>query len=76
VATKANVTTIAEKIDTVAKTLLQKLKNSIRTIEGVDQTNAQDAITTVRNLYSLRSRQAAILARKDIKIDAERIHMG
>jgi hypothetical protein len=33
-------------------------------------------IQTVKNLYSMRSRQAAILAEKDIKVDAERIHMG
>ncbi len=45
-------------------------------IEGVDQTKAGDVLTTIKNLFSLRSRQSAILAKKDIKIDAERIHMG
>ena len=71
-----DVQTFADTVQTVAGQLLQKLKNSIRLIEGVDQTRAQDVITTVKNLYSLRSRQAAILAKKDIKVDAERIHMG
>ncbi len=76
VAEISNIQTIADSVQTVAGNLLQKLKNSIRTIEGVDQSQATDVISTVKNLYSMRSKQAAILARKDIKMDAERIHMG
>ncbi len=76
VAKISHVQTIAATVETVADHWLQKLKNSFRLIEGVDQQRARDVIHTVKNLYSLRSRQAAILAKKDIKIDAERIHMG
>lgn len=72
----SHVQTIAHTVETVAEHLLQKLKNSFRQIEGVDQSKVGDAIYTVKNLYSMRSKQAAILAKKDIKIDAERIHMG
>lgn len=70
------VQTIADTVETVAVNWVQKLKNSFRMIEGVDHKRAGDAIHTVKNLYSMRSKQAAILAKKDIKIDAERIHMG
>ena len=76
VAKFGNVQTFADTIETVAGNLLQKLKNSIRLVEGVHQSRAGDVISTVKNLYSLRSRQAAILAKGDIKMDAERIHMG
>jgi hypothetical protein len=72
----SNVQTIADTVETVASNLLQKLKNSFRQIEGVDQLKTQDSIHTVRNLYSMRTTQAAILAKKDIKVDGERIHMG
>ena len=68
--------TFAKSIDTVAGRFTQRLKNSFRQIEGVDQTRAGDVLTTIRNLFSLRARQSALLAEKDIKIDAERIHMG
>jgi len=68
--------TYAGTIETVAGNLLQKVKNSVRLIEGVDQSRSRDAIHTVKNLFSLRSNQAAIVAKKDIKVDAERIHMG
>ncbi len=66
----------ADSIDTVAGRLTQHLKNAFRIIEGVDQTKAGEMLTTIKNLFSLRSRQAAVLAKKDMKIDAERIHMG
>ena len=72
----SSLSTFAKSIDTVADRLSQKLKNSFRMIEGVDQTKAGDVLTTIKNLFSLRSRQSAILAKKDIKIDAVRIHMG
>ena len=68
--------TFANSVETIADNMLQKLKNSIRLIEGVDQNRAMNVISTVKNLYSLRSKQAAIIAKKDIKVDAERIHMG
>jgi len=71
-----NIQTVAHSLETVAEHWLQKLKNSFRQIEGVDQLKTKDSIHTVQNLYSMRSKQAAILAKKDIKIDAERIHMG
>ena len=72
----SNVQTYADTVETVVDNMLQRLKNSIRFVEGVDQTKSRDFICTVKNLYSMRTKQAAILARKDLKIDAERIHMG
>jgi hypothetical protein len=76
IARVSNVQTYSDTLETVAGNLLQKLKNSFRLIEGVDQSRSRDVINTVENLYSMRSTQTAILAKKDIKIDAERIHMG
>lgn len=72
----SGLTVFAKSLDTVADRVSQKLKNSFRVIEGVDQTRAGDVLTTIKNLFSLRSRQSAIIAKKDIKIDAQRIHMG
>jgi len=72
----SSLTIFAKSIDTVADRWTQRLKNSFRMIDGVDQTRAGDVLTTIKNLFSLRARQSAILAKKDIKIDAERIHMG
>ena len=76
VANISNLKTYADTVETVAGNFMQTLKNSFRVIDGVDHSRAKDVIQTVKNLYSMRSRQAAILAEKDIKMDAERIHMG
>ncbi len=72
----SRVTTFSKSIDTIADRVSQKLMNSFRLIEGVDQTKAGDVLTTIKNLFSLRSHQSAILSKNDIKIDAKRIHMG
>ena len=71
-----NVQVFVRSLETVAEHWLQKVKNSFRQIEGVDQLKTKDSLHTIENLYSMRSKQAAILAKKDIKMDAERIHMG
>ncbi len=63
-------------LETVATHWLQKLKNSLRQIDGLDQLKTRDSLHSIDNLYSMRAKQAAILAKKDIKMDAERIHMG
>lgn len=76
VAKVRHIRTIANRVETVADHWLQKLRNSLRQVEGVDQLKTRDSIHTIKNLYSMRSRQAAILAKNDIKVDAERIHMG
>jgi hypothetical protein len=71
-----NIQTFAETLETVATHWLQKLKNSLRQIDGLDQLKTRDSLHSIDNLYSMRAKQAAILAKKDIKMDAERIHMG
>ena len=70
------VQTFAERLETVAGHWLQKLKNSFRQVDGVEQVRVRDSMHEVKNLHSLRARQSVMLAKKDIRMDAERIHMG
>ncbi len=67
---------ISRSIETVADRSVSSFKFAMKNVSGLDQTKAGEMIHTVKNLFSLRSRQAAILAKKDIKVDAQRIHMG
>jgi len=67
---------ISKSIETVADRSISSFKFALKNVEGLDQTKAGDVISSIKNLFSLRSRQAAILAKKDIKVDAQRIHMG
>ncbi len=66
----------ADTVDTIAESLTQRTKNFFRWVEQVEQITAGDMLQTVRNLLNVRSRQAIITAKQDVKIDAERVHMG
>jgi len=67
---------IAKVFHFLTDTLTQHIKNSFKVVEGVDQLKSLNYMQTVDKTLSIRSRDAVITARKDIKIDGERIHMG
>ena len=60
----------------VTERLTQRIKNSFKTVEGLDQQTSLNFLQTIGKTLSIRSRDAVITARKDVKIDGERIHMG
>ncbi len=67
---------ISGQVENIADHLVQRFKNVFRCVSQVDHSRSREVIQDVENLYALRSKQATILAKSDIKIDAERIHMG
>lgn len=66
----------SDMINIISKQVLQKFKNYIRQSEEMDQVKAGNMTRKVDGLYSMSSENAIILSEKDIKIDAEHIHMG
>lgn len=66
----------AEHAETTAGTLIQRIRDSLKIIERIEQVRAHDVIHNIRNLFLQRTRQTDISAEKDIKINGERIHMG
>ena len=60
----------------VCDSATRKLKNCFKHVEGVEQHQSKDTIHTVKNNLTVRSHHANISARKEMKIDGERIHMG
>lgn len=70
------VNSIVGAFSLIAERVTQKLKNSFKMVEGVDQQTSQNLLQTIGKTLSIRSRDAVITARKDVKIDGERIHMG
>ncbi len=63
-------------IESISERLVQKVKDSFKVIERLEQVNAQDIIQNVKNAFIQRSRQIDISAKSDVKINGERIHMG
>ncbi|MFT5217912.1 MAG: hypothetical protein ACI9LO_001071 [Planctomycetota bacterium] len=63
-------------LSTVAKQISQKTEVLMRWVEKVETLNIGNLIQNVRKNYTSHSDQAVITARKDMRIDGERIHMG
>ena len=75
----ASYTTIrvfSQMINTISNQVMQKFKNYIRSTDELDQVKAQNMTRRVDGLYSMSSDNTVMLSKKDIKIDAEHIHMG
>jgi hypothetical protein len=70
------VTSIATSFNLIVDSLTQRLKNSFKMVQGVDQQSSQNLLQTIGKTFSVRARDTVIIARKDVKIDGERIHMG
>lgn len=63
-------------LESVADTAMHCARTVVRKVEGIETFNVGSLIKTVRDTLTIRSRQAVISSRHDMKIDAERIHMG
>jgi hypothetical protein len=67
---------ISQMVNTMAKQMIEKVKNYIRHTEDYDQVNAGQMTRKVDGLYAMDSKHTVMVSKKDTKIDGERIHMG
>jgi hypothetical protein len=70
------VRSVSDALHLVATTLTERFRNAFRKVDGVDQQTSANYLQQVDQTLSVRSHNAVITSRKDIKIDGERIHMG
>ncbi len=67
---------LAFSFDSVLERLRQTVKRSYRTIEEMEHIKADRFECTATSLLSLKGKYSIITAKEDVKIDAERIHIG
>jgi len=67
---------IVTTFDSLIERLTQRIKRSYRTIEEIDRLRAGRLDYLIDKLLSLRGKYSMLTAKEDVKIDAERIHMG
>ncbi len=67
---------ISDTIDTVARRISQRVDTLMRWVEGVETLHIGSLIQTVRKALITHSEQTVMTAKGDMRIDAERIHMG
>lgn len=58
------------------QTVWQQVRQSVSKVDEVDQKDCGHQIQRVRGSMTLHSEQGSITSSKDLRIDAERIHMG
>lgn len=67
---------IAEKLETIAETVMEKAKNAYRSVERLTQLRTGRMRTLVEESYQFRSKNAYVKAEKDYKIKADQIQLG
>ena len=67
---------IAVKLETAARTVIQKARNAYRTVEQLFQVRTGRMRTLVKGTYHVKSRKTMMKAEQDVKIKGERIHLG
>jgi len=71
-----NIHIFAESMDVVADQVRQRANTLIRWVESLESSNIGNLMQRVRHTLTSHSKQSVVTAEKDMRIDAERIHMG
>lgn len=67
---------VADRLETVARSLLQRLSFSVREVEGPDHLRCTDLDHRASGTASLRGTNTLLSARDLVKVDAGQIHLG
>ena len=67
---------VAERIETLADTFIERAKNVYRTVERLSQLKAGRLRTLVDSTFHLKARRAIVTSDEDCKITAAQIHLG
>ena len=66
----------SKSIDTIASRISQRTDVLMRWVENVETLNIGNMIQNIRNTKICHAKQTIMTAKQDMRIDAERIHMG
>ena len=67
---------LAGKIETTATTLIEKTKNTYRSMENLNQVKAGRMRMLINKTFHLKSKSCVIKAEDDVKVKGEKIHLG
>jgi hypothetical protein len=67
---------VVEKFESVAERIIQRVKDSYRHVDGLDQTKARRVRTLVKDAHYTKAGQVYVLADDDVKIDGNKIRLG
>jgi len=67
---------ITDRLETFAKTMVEKARNVYRTVSQLVQTRSGRMRTLVDDTYQLKSKRAYLKSQEDFKVKGEKIHLG
>jgi hypothetical protein len=67
---------IAERMETISQSIIEKAKNVFRTVEQLSQLKTGRMRTLVDSTFHFKAKKAFLKAEEDYKIKAEKIHLG
>lgn len=67
---------IIHNLDKIVHTVTEKIMNSFRTIDGIEQIKAQRIRTVVTERMFLKAKHTTINAEEEVSVDGKKIHIG
>jgi len=67
---------VVEKFESIADRIIQRVKDSYRQVDGLDQTKARRVRTLVEDAHYTKAGQVYVLADDDVTIDGNKIRLG
>ena len=67
---------IADRVETLAGTVVEKTKNAYRSVERLSQLTTGRMRTLVHETYHFKSKRAFLKSEEDFKIKGDKIHLG
>ncbi len=67
---------VARALDAIIDSTTEKVRNSFRYIEEMEQTTAKRIRTIVKERFFLKAKHASVIAEEEVTIDGNKIHIG
>lgn len=67
---------VAGRVESVARTVIEKAGNVYRSVENLAQLRAGRVRTLVEGSHVCRARKATLYAQEDVRVQADKIHLG
>lgn len=71
-----NISVVAEQSNTIIDRCYQKADQVIRWVETIETLNIGNWVQNIKGTLNSRAQNQIMTAKSDVKVDAERIHMG
>ena len=71
-----NLTHIGRTIKTTLSEILLRAGMALRVIDGTDHQKSSEAYIIAEKFLSMRGEMTSVAAKKDVKIDGSRVHIG